>query len=203
MKQSKYDHSIHDVLDKQDWERVIPVVLKYAVARSKKYYWLGEKVNPEELVHEAIARAYGVGNNNDYRNWNREEYPKLEDFLISIISSMTNQCAEHLRKFPEESITKEDGTTREVTSSIDFQGGIDALTSRNPEDLFVENEKLNEITEQLKSVANDDEEMGYVIMCLEDGICSRKKIAEISGCYVEKVYKIIRTLNRRLKKIKL
>ena len=78
----RYDPSIRDELDKADWDSVFPAVLKYARWRAKKFKYLGYRVEPEELVHEAIARAYGVGTRGTNRNWNKDKYPKLEYFLI-------------------------------------------------------------------------------------------------------------------------
>ncbi len=73
-KSSKYDPTICAELDKEDWNNILPRVLKYALARSMKYHWLGYVVEPKELVHEAISLAYGIGKNETYRNWNKEKH---------------------------------------------------------------------------------------------------------------------------------
>ena len=77
---SKYDPSIHEKLEKADWDAALPRVLKYAVSRAKIFKWLGDEVEPEALVQEAIARAYGTGTRGNYRNWNREKCPDLANF---------------------------------------------------------------------------------------------------------------------------
>lgn len=48
--EKKYDESIKETLDSQDWKSILPPVLKYAVAQSNKYSWLGNKIDPETLV---------------------------------------------------------------------------------------------------------------------------------------------------------
>ncbi len=48
-KSSNYDPAICAELEKEDWDNILPRVLKYAVARSKKYRWPGYVVEPEEL----------------------------------------------------------------------------------------------------------------------------------------------------------
>lgn len=91
----KYDTSIHEELEKADWDATLPKVFKYALSRAKIFKWLGDEVEPEALVQEAIARAYGVGTGGTYRNWNKETCPDLGNFLIGIIRSMTSHKDEH------------------------------------------------------------------------------------------------------------
>jgi len=110
---SKYDPTIHEDVEKADWDSVLPRVLKYAVSRAKIFRWLGDEVEPEALVQEAIARAYGIGIRDNYRNWNTETCPDLGDFLIGIIRSMTSHKAEHEAEFPSESLFNEDGSPKD------------------------------------------------------------------------------------------
>ncbi len=48
-KSSNYDPTICAELEKEDWNIILPRVLKYAVARSKMFHWPGYVVEPEEL----------------------------------------------------------------------------------------------------------------------------------------------------------
>ncbi|MDY6894061.1 MAG: hypothetical protein SVO01_01390 [Thermotogota bacterium] len=111
---SKYDPTIHEELDKADWATIRPKVLKYAVYRAKNLQWLGDEVEPEELVNESVARAYGKGARGGYRNWDKEKCPDLASFLIGIIRSMTSHMAEHEKDFPSESFFNEDGSAKDA-----------------------------------------------------------------------------------------
>ncbi len=198
---SKYDPSIHEILKHQNWEEILAAVLKFAVAKSKKFQWLGYKVEPEELVQEAIARAYGVGKKGTYRNWNRSAYPRLENFLNSIINSMVSHDADHAGDFPEETLFNENGSVKIIKLRSDGKGYADAFNPTSPEETYIGSENLKEIADHLKSVAKGDEEMEMVVLCLEDGIGRPRDIAEETGYQVEKIYRIINRLRQRLIKI--
>jgi len=172
----KYDPSIREELDKADWDSVSLAVFKYAVWRARKFAWLGDKVDPEALVHEAIARAYGGGIKGTYRNWDREKCPKLEDFLIGIIRSVTSHKANHESDFPKESLFNEDGSPKDnkLFKSADETKG--ALKPKTPEDEIIKAENLQSIMDELDKLSNEDEELGMVILCIMDGISENRYI---------------------------
>lgn len=196
----KYDPAVRDELDKANWDEVLPRVLKYAASRAKKYYWLGEDVNPEDMVNEVIARAYGVGTNEAYRNWNKEKYPKLEDFLISIISSMTSHQADHSIRFRKEPLFRENGSLRDFESRTSGITETIAPSPKSPEEEVLESERLQALSGELTAIAQEDEEMGMVILCLEDGISRPRDIAEETGYDVKRIYTLLRRIRERLKK---
>lgn len=200
---SDYDPSIREVLNNEDWEAVLPKVLKYARAQSKNMAWLGFKVEDEELVNEAIARAYGVGQNKTYRNWNREKCPDLSMFLKGIIKSIISHRVEHANSYPEDSLYHNEGTQKTLTLRKDLKGDAHSFRLKNPEKIFAEKEDLGLLVDKLKEVASGDEKLEYVIMCLEDGINRPREIAEVTGYDVKEVYKSLNMLRRRLKKLTL
>ena len=174
----KYDSSIFEELKKADWDKVLPPVLKYAVWRAKKFAWIGDEVDSEALVREAIARAYGVGDRGTYRNWNKDKCPRLETFLIGIIRSMTSHKVEHASDFPKESLYNADGSTKDakVLKSGDETKGF--LKPKNPEEEFIEAENFQPLMDELDKISNEDEELGMIILCIEDGISKTRHIAE-------------------------
>jgi len=48
-------------------------------------------------------------------------------------------------------------------------------------------------------ISDDNEDLGMVIMCYEDGISKPREIAEITGLDKDKVNNLKRTLKRKLK----
>ena len=197
---SKYDPSIHEKLEKADWDAALPRVLKYAVSRAKIFKWLGDEVEPEALVQEAIARAYGTGTRENYRNWNREKCPDLANFLIGIIRSMTSHEAEHGSEFPKESLFDEDGSPKDekLLKSADEVAG--ALMPKTSEVELIENENLRTLNDELDSISVEDEDLGLVIVCIEDGISKPRHIAEETGFEINKVNNLLRKLRRKLDK---
>jgi DNA-directed RNA polymerase specialized sigma24 family protein len=197
---SKYDPSIHEKLEKADWDAALPRVLKYAVSRAKIFKWLGDEVEPEALVQEAIARAYGTGTRGNYRNWNREKCPDLANFLIGIIRSMTSHEAEHGSEFPKESLFDEDGSPKDekLLKSADEVAG--ALMPKTSEVELIENENLRTLNDELDSISVEDEDLGLVIVCIEDGISKPRHIAEETGFEINKVNNLLRKLRRKLDK---
>jgi len=191
---STYDPSIRKELDESDWDTVLPKVLKYARSRTKLISWLGHKVGAEELVQQAIARAYGVGERETYRNWNKKTCSDLSNFLIGIIRSITSHLAEHEADFPEESLYNEDGSP-EDGKLFDATG---ASNPKTPEERLIEKENLKTIIDTLDDLENEDEYMGLVILCIKDGISKPLKISEETDIEVKDVYNILKRLRRKL-----
>jgi DNA-directed RNA polymerase specialized sigma24 family protein len=183
---TSYNHLNRRELDEADWQDVLPYVFKYAVWRAKRYYWLGNNLNPpEELVQEAIARAYGIGENDAYRNWNKNKYPKLEDFLISIIDSITSHKVEHALRFKTIPI------------------GSNEIDATSHEQELLSKDKLSKIVSKIKSVMMDDQEALEIFRCFEQGISNPREIAQITGYKKEKVYNIFKRLRRKVNSLDL
>lgn len=195
-----YDPSIRDELDKVDWDLVLPRVFKYAVWRARQFAWLGEEADPEALVHEAIARAYGVGSGGTYRNWNREKCPDVVAFLNGIIRSITSHGAEHFADFPMESILEEDGSPKDnkLFKSANVSAG--ALRPKTPEDELGEAENLQALMNFLDKLADTDEDLGMMILAIKDGIGRPREIAQETGFEVGKVYNLLKRLRRKLRR---
>jgi len=194
----KYDPSIREELDKADWANVLPPVFKYAIWRAKKFAWIGDEVDPDSLVNEAIARAYGFGTGNTYRNWNKDKCPKLENFLIGIIRSMTSHKAEHVSDFPKESLFNEDGSTKD-DKLLKFGDETEGFQKpKTPEEKLIEADNLQSIMDELDKLSDEDEALGMIILCIEDEISKTRHIAEATGYDRKKVNNLLRQLRRRL-----
>lgn len=208
----RYDPSNIDEILNQDWQEVFPRVLKYAIARSRKYYWIGDaSVNPEDLVNEAVARALGIGNDGTYRNWNKDKYPGIVNFLISIIDSMTNHEAEHAFKFRNEPYLYEDGTEKISTQTEDNihsksmdcdVGDLQYSNKYNIEETMIIKQEYDLLVMNIKAVAAGDEEMEMILMCIEDDISKPAEISSVTGYDIKIVYKVLRRLRSKLEAIK-
>ncbi len=199
---SRYDTSIHTDLKNANWDEILPRLFKYAVARAKMFEWIGYTINPEDLVNEAIASAFGVGERNSYRNWDKEKCPDLTNFLIGIIKSKTNHTFEHYKSFPVSSLYHENEDSKEEKALKINDGLEEHAVANTPEDDLIESENFKILKDKLSDIANSDEDLGMIILCAEDGIHEPRKIAEATGFEIKKVYNLLRKLRRRLDKHK-
>ncbi|EFK08817.1 RNA polymerase sigma factor, sigma-70 family [delta proteobacterium NaphS2] len=195
----KYDLSIHDELENADWDTALLKAFNYAEARAKKFQWLGDEVEPEALVNEAVTRAYGVGANGAYRNWNKAKCPDLGIFLIGIIRSMTSHMAEHEADFPKESFCNEDGSGKEEQLANLIDETTEPPIPKTPEEEIIEIENLQALNDELNRLADEDEDLGMVILCIKDGICNPRDIVDVIGFEKKTVNNLLKKLRRKLK----
>jgi len=208
LENERYNPSIREDLEQADWKVILPQLLYFAKGQCHKFYWLGNgHLHPQYLVQEAIALAFGRGENGGYRNWNKEYYPELSSFLKGVIKSIVSHMVDHLKEFPHDSMDPQEGKSDgSIEEDVRVAGSIyDGISSNSPENdlIIVENEKeLSQRVMKLKSLADGDEEMAMVMICFEDGISAPREIAEATGYDVKNVYNIIKRLKRKAKYIK-
>lgn len=197
----KYDSATREKL-----LQVAPEDLKEALLRSLDYAHkktlfislLDCRIDSEELVQEAVARAYGVGTGKfdklTYRNWDQSKYPLLEDFLKSIIKSLID----HILK-------ENTGIVFLPTDSDDtFQSEkLEELIqhskpSETAEAVLLKAEEAKELIKLLKKLSNDDEEIGMLLLAAEDGYSKAVEQAEATGYEIKKIYNIRKRLKRKL-----
>lgn len=209
LENGRYDPSIREDLTQADWKVILPQLLCFAQSQCRKFYWLGDgHLHPQDLVQEAIALAFGRGENGGYRNWNKEYYPDLPSFLKGVIKSIVNHKIQHIKEFPHDSMEPQDGKGDDSIEGDDAHVAksiYDGISSDSPEGnlVIVENKKeFSERVMKLKSLADGDEEMGLVMMCFEDGISTPREIAEATGYDVNNIYNIIKRIKRKARDIK-
>lgn len=196
---SKYDPSIHDELDSADLDTVLPAVLKYASSRSKMLNRLGLKSDAEELVHEAITMAYGKGSKGGYRNWDKTKCPDLVDFLKGIIKSITSHMLEHAVAFPEESLFNEDWSPKD-NKIYKSESNLELIQKpKTPEEELIISENIKRINDEMDKISAEDEELGLLLLCFEEGFIKTRHIAKQLNCDPKKVNNMLRRLRYRLK----
>jgi hypothetical protein len=196
---SKYDLSNIEKLDAVNWGEVSIKCMKYAISKSEKLEKFGINKNPEELIIESITRAYGQGENETYRNWNAEKYPDVVDFINGIISSITNQLIKRAIKFPSENINYPDENVKDDKINKSRESDLLIHTSTNPEEDLLTSERAKEINDLLDNVSEEDEELGLLIICLEDGYNKPRHIAEQLNCSRKHANNLLRRLRYKFK----
>jgi len=191
-KQGKYNPNIRKELDSADWGDISFQLLRYSVSKAKMLHAIGiADLDHQDLIQEAISLAYGVGPNDTYRNWNREIYPDLADFLKSVIRSIANHKSMHHIKFKSESSSIDDDSSGDK--------GLVTLSPKNPEEIIKEKNAFSNLKEAIYQRVKGDEEIGMVLLCLEDGTSKIRHIAKETGYDVNKVNNALRRLKRKIK----
>jgi DNA-directed RNA polymerase specialized sigma24 family protein len=187
----KYDPAIREELDKANWPEISPKLLKFADSKAWMLRATGiADVDHEDLIHEAILLAYGAGPNGTFRNWNKETYPELASFLISVIKSILNHKMDHHLTFKSDSKSLDDDSLDDCD--------LVKLSPKSPEEILKEEYALFNLNAAIDERVKGDQEIELVLRSLEDGVSKPRHIAEETGYDINKVNNILKRLRRRI-----
>ncbi|MFH0812009.1 MAG: hypothetical protein V2A69_04115 [Pseudomonadota bacterium] len=113
---------------------------------------------------------------------------------------MTSHEADHLVKFKQEDLFHENGSPKDFQIPPDLKATATVFNPKSPEEIVVESERLDLLVNELRIIQDEDEELGLVILCLEQGISRPRHIAEETGLAKDKVNNALKGLRKRLKK---
>jgi hypothetical protein len=196
---SKYDLLNIKKLDEIDWKEVSIRCMKYAISKAEKLKKFGINMNPEELIIESITRAYGQGENETYRNWNTEKSPDAVDFIKGIISSIVSQLIQRAIKFPSENIHYLDENIKDDQINKAIESELLVSTPVNPEEELLTSERAQKINDFLDKISEEDEELGLLIICLEEGHYKPRHIAQQLNCDKKDANNLLRKLRYKFK----
>jgi hypothetical protein len=191
-----YDPSIRDELKKVDWNQVWIKVIPYAMGKELMLRKIGINLGYKDIIQKAVCRLYGVEAGDKYRNWDYIRYPNMSIFFKFVIKDVVRDEIGKFAKKNSEPLNRKDGSPRDrdfVEKGLDTWGVFDR---KSVEELIIDQEEGNKLSSILNEISELDEDLGMVVMCLEDGIGKRRKIAEITGLSKEKVYSKLRRIQR-------
>jgi hypothetical protein len=199
--QKEYDSATREKLDRvnqEEWEEALSRSLHYAQNKVKFISLFDCRIDAEELVSEAVARAFGVGtgkfDNVTYRNWNQDRYPLLVGFLISIIKSLVNHIfEEHVGLTFLPTVGEDDLQTNHVEGLIQQKH-----PSETPELSLLYAERARQLIDALEVISCKDEEIGMLLLAIEAGYSKAADQAEQTGYDVSTIYNIRKRLKRKL-----
>jgi DNA-directed RNA polymerase specialized sigma24 family protein len=221
-----YYQSNIDEIHGQNWPDLLPQLLKYAAMKAHWHFWMGEAdLSPEDLVNEAVARVYGVGSGDTFRNWNKERYPDFYEFVISVIDSLTNHQVAHACQFRRESFYNEDGSEKiyrkfsaAATCATSAEADLEPPDPDRPvkqkevkfyplrdepltaEELLDNEQGYRRLLGFIQEATAGDDDMALVMLCLEDGIAKPADIAAITELDIKTVYAVLKKLRNHLRK---
>ena len=114
---------------------------------------------------------------------------------------MTSHDAEHEAAFPIESIFNEYGSTEDSKIIKAYDETAGASRTKTPEEVTIEYENLQTLKNELDILSNGNEDMGMVILCIEDGVSEPRNIADMTGFEIGKINNLLRKLRRKLEPI--
>ena len=180
-----------EFLNSLDWNDIIKRLTAYCDWKIRAGKWwrrdteeLAKGFKPIDIVFEAINGLY-----TEDRNWNRERYPEVIDFLKSVIDSKISNLIysyDHINQLIQERNDEEDDP------------GLDKYSGKTVDvlDEMVANELLNKIYGAIK----DDEELEELLLLILGGSPPRE-IAKQLDTGVDDIYNRIKRLRRILIKI--
>ena len=197
-KRNSYDNSAIAKLDSADWPSIRPKLIKYAQAKENLLIKLNSDLVYIDIIKEAIARVYGCGENGKYRNWNSSKYPDLYKFLKFIIHDIVREEISRVTGYSTEQLFWGDDSNEERAATVSPYDKSDAHKYENPENLIIEMEGAKRLNEALDQIADKDEDLASLILCIYDEITKSAQIADETGFSIEKVYNLKRKLKRHL-----
>lgn len=177
-----------DELEKANWTEIWPRLHKYAgyKVRNARRYGLRNH-DPQHLVNEAISLSFGGREDKRFRHWNREKYPDLVNFLMSVISSLAyhetgkdqKENTEHLDPHLEKSL-----------EPCQYQIMTNYTTiPLSPDEALEWEENGRELITKLEAALEKDEDAQLVLLAIREGLTKPQDIAQAWGIPVGRVYK--------------
>jgi hypothetical protein len=144
----------------------------------------------EDVVQTAVHR-YLCGD----RNWNRERYPALADFLKSVIDSIVSQLvnqAENKVSSPFPQVSRQNGHVT-AWDAPDPKASVLATV--------VDRELAARANDAIQLVLAGDEEARKVWGCITAGITKPREIAEMEDLDVKRVNNVKKRLRAKLDRV--
>lgn len=185
-------------VSEKEWEETLAQVLFYARRKTALLSLLDYRIDCEELVHEAIGRAYGVGTGRfdklTYRNWDQDKYPLLAHFLIGIVKSLVDHILkEHIEIEFLPTAGDDDLQAQKVEELINQQ-----RPSEDPETQLLNTERAKQLLVALDVISRDDEEIGMYLLAVQEGHSDAVGQANETGYDIKQIYNIRKRLRRKL-----
>lgn len=197
-----YDRTALKKLDAVDWSAIFPRLINYARAKEQVLIKIGSDLDFSDLLQEAMARVYGQGTNGKYRNWDSEAFPDLSEFLKVVMHEIVRQETSRVTKYPLEQLCWEEDPGEEKALSINNKDGVAAYLRHDPEKILIQQEEIDILNEEIEKISEKDEDLGLVLMCIDDGKIKSREIAAELDLPVTQVYNLQKRLRRRFIKWK-
>jgi hypothetical protein len=179
------EHHLLMQLHNPDWDKLwLRLLSRCAWVLRKRYNvkWTNEKliVFSRQILSEVTDKIFIE----KVRNWNLDEYPDFENFIVGVVDShINNTLNKKSKEIPIETI--------EYFRSKDVNGSQQIIASELREQVF----------DELKAQGADDDEL-IVFECIADGIQKPKDIKIELGLSNEDFHNIWRRLKRKREVIK-
>ncbi len=190
-------NEVLEELDKIGAEKVYKILLAYTAKRISLMYWNHSKdtTTKGKLANDFVGEAILKAIDNNGEKWNRENCPKLVNYLIGLISNqLSNSVSSSENKLGINiDLHEEEGNLKDSNSSASKKlDEIDDLTEWK-----IKLEKYKKIVDDL--VKNDDDIIQFVFDEMIEGFQS-EVIASRLEIDVKEVYKYTRRIKLAIKK---
>ncbi|MFC1833645.1 sigma-70 family RNA polymerase sigma factor [Thermodesulfobacteriota bacterium] len=177
-----------------DWDMARAKAIKQAIAEVKIFDAIGlAPPDPEDLVNEACCRLFSGS-----RSWDYERYPDLGTHLTHIIRSIASHERRRLVGRNSLSLNQDES---EGSALLEAEAVSSSWAPRipNPEELMDLRQRWKDLHSQLAVICEEDEEVGFVVMCFEDEKTKPREIGTALGWDVQRVNNALKRIRRKLR----
>ena len=192
------------LLEAADWKQIIKKLTHHAIWRASLYTWksgspylLPGGKTPEDVALEAVGKIWS-----GTRDWDPDKYPDIFVHLKWIVKSDIGHLfssEEHQKSAPMPDTKDSEKNKPDILESASLLNS-NGNTSTPEEELIAQEDRdfQDMIKRELYSSVEDNDDLGYLLLCFEEGIDKPGEIAEKMHWDVTKVYNLKRTLLRRI-----
>lgn len=190
---SNLDPETRQKLMEVDWDYALSKALKQAIAEVKVFESMGlSPSGAEDMVNDACTKLFS-----GERKWDYHKYPDLGLHLTYIIRSMASHerkrlCGIKFVALNDTAVQSFDSVEKEIAASNC------SPQARTPEELILHREQSKELQNWLDRIAEQDEEVGLMLMCLHDGITKPAEIAETVEWDIKRVNNVLKRTRRKI-----
>jgi hypothetical protein len=175
---------VADALSEDDWQRLTVQLGRYALQRSRRFYWRTGSTGElpyGEVTESLVSKAFILWLTGR-RRWNRTEYPDLQGFLMGVIDSLLSHAA-----------------AGSDNRSLASDAGQIAVLHSTPESDLLDRERsdaADRLIAELVTQTKDDAIAGQIIDAMRNGAATRRDIVTATGRTSEEIDNGLKRLRR-------
>lgn len=175
---------VADALSEADWQRLAIQLGRYALQRSRRFYWRTGRSGElpyGEVTESLVSKAFILWMTGR-RRWNRAEYADLQTFLMGVIDSLLSHAANGY-------------DNRGLTSDA---GQVSVLHA-TPESDLLDKERTDaadRLLADLVALTQEDDIARHIIDAIRNGAATRRDIVKATGRTPEDIDNGLKRLRR-------
>lgn len=180
-----------ELLREINWNQVALRVTNYAMWKLRCRGWrtgnpdiVAKALSAEDIASDAIRRFLGGS-----LTWDQEKHPDISEFFFSVVDRLVYDLVRSPDNTSQIDVDIEEATNN---NPADRQ-----LHQMNPEEILIEEEKAQELLDDLIDSASGDKRMEEFILCFTEGLATNEEISKSMKAERNEIYNLRRKLKRK------